>query len=260
MQQREKYLENRVAMVTGGFNGMGKAIVRALAERGAAVAIGARNVDERFAKELRADGHSVFAHTLDVREIDSVATFVAAAESTLGPIDILVNSAGITAHELVCDHDEQRWLDVIDTNISGPFRTTRACLPGMIERHWGRIINIGSTAARTATADHAAYCASKSGLLGLSRPVALEGASHGVSCVVVSPTWVETDMLRNSMATQAKQKGITVEQETAATEAGMPQKRLVQPEEIAATVVFLCREEALGITMEDIQVNAGALW
>ncbi|MEM7207304.1 MAG: SDR family NAD(P)-dependent oxidoreductase [Pseudomonadota bacterium] len=260
MSDLEQYLKNRVACVTGGFNGIGKATVRALAERGARVAIGARKIDQEFINRLRGEGFDVFAQSLDVRAVTSVDAFFAAARSVLGPIDILVNAAGVTVHALVRGHDEQSWLDVIDTNVSGPFRTTRACLPDMIERRWGRIINIGSTAARTATADHAAYCASKSGLLGLSRAVALEGAPHGVSCVVVSPTWVETDMLRNSMAIQAKAKGISVDEETALTQSNTPQNRLVQPEEIAATVAFLCRDEALGITMEDIQVNAGAHW
>ncbi|MEM7294433.1 MAG: SDR family NAD(P)-dependent oxidoreductase [Pseudomonadota bacterium] len=258
--QVEQYLTGRVAMITGGFNGIGKATVRALADRGAAVAIGARTIDESFVTTIRDTGGQVFAASLDVRDPTSVANFIDDMEGALGPADVLVNAAGITAHEYVCGHGEASWIDVIDTNLSGPFRTARACLPGMIERGWGRIINIGSTAARTATSDHAAYCASKSGLLGLSRALALEGAPHGVSCVVVSPTWVETDMLRNSMATQAERHGISVEEETAAMVADTPQKRLVQPEEIAATVAFLCRDEALGITMEDIQVNAGAWW
>ena len=136
----------------------------------------------------------------------------------------------------------------------------RACLPGMIERRWGRIINIGSTAARTAVADHAAYCASKSGLLGLSRAVALEGAPHGVSSVVISPTWVQTEMMNNSMAIQARNAGHSVDEELARLVEEQPQKRLVQPQELGALAAFLCRDEALGITMEDIQLNAGALW
>ena len=143
---------------------------------------------------------------------------------------------------------------------SGPFRMIRACLPQMIEQRWGRIINIGSTAATTAVADHAAYCASKSGLLGLSRAVALEGAPHGVSSVVISPTWVQTEMFDSSMAVHARNAGRSVEEEIAALIAEQPQKRLVQPRELGALAAFLCHDDALGITMEDIQLNAGALW
>jgi len=166
----------------------------------------------------------------------------------------------VTAHEYVCDHDEQSWLDVIDINLSGPFRMIRACLPKMMERRWGRIINIGSTAATTAVADHAAYCASKSGLLGLNRAVALEGAPHGVSSVVISPTWVQTEMFDSTMAIQARRAGRSSDEQIAALIAEQPQKRLVQPRELGALAAFLCHEDALGITMEDIQVNAGALW
>ncbi len=256
----EHYLAGRIAIVTGGFAGIGKAIAIALAERGATIAVGARRQPEQAIAELEAVSDSLFWQQLDVADSASVGAFVAALEARHGPADILVNSAGISTHDYVCGHDEQAWLDVIDINLSGPFRMIRACLPQMIERRWGRIINLGSTAATTATADHAAYCASKSGLLGLNRAVALEGAPHGVSSVVISPTWVQTEMMDNSMAIQARNAGTSVEAEYAKVIDEQPQKRLVQPRELAALAAFLCRDEALGITMEDIQLNAGALW
>jgi 3-hydroxybutyrate dehydrogenase len=256
----ERYLDGRVALVTGGFAGIGKAIALALAERGAILAVGARRQPEAAVAELEEACPELFYGTLDVASPDSVSAFVDALEARHGPVDILVNSAGVTAHQHVCGHDEQAWLDVIDINLSGPFRMIRACLPKMIERGWGRIINIGSTAATTATDDHAAYCASKSGLLGLNRAVALEGAPHGVSSVVISPTWVQTEMMDNSMKIKADAAGITLEEAYAEVIAEQPQKRLVQPQELGALAAFLCRDEALGITMEDIQLNAGALW
>ena len=256
----EAYLQGRVAIVTGGFSGIGKAIAIALAERGATIAIGARRQPQAAIAELAEVTDRFFYQQLDVADIASIDAFVDGLASRYGPADILVNSAGITAHEYVCGHDEQSWLDVIDINLSGPFRMIRACLPKMIERRWGRIINIGSTAATTAVADHAAYCASKSGLLGLSRAVALEGAPHGVSSVVISPTWVQTEMFDSSMAIQARNAGHSSEQEIAALVAEQPQKRLVQPRELGALAAFLCHDDALGITMEDIQLNAAALW
>ena len=256
----ERYLESRVAIITGGFAGIGKAIAIALAERGATIAIGARRQPEVVIAELESASDALFYQPLDVADVDSVDAFVSELEARHGPADILVNSAGVSTHEFVCGHDEQSWLDVIDINLSGPFRMIRACLPKMIERGWGRIINIGSTAASTATADHAAYCASKSGLLGLNRAVALEGAPHGVSSVVISPTWVQTEMMDNSMKIQATNAGSSVDEEYARVIAEQPQQRLVQPRELGALAAFLCRDEALGITMEDIQLNAGALW
>jgi len=256
----ESYLEGRIAIITGGFAGIGKAIAIALAERGATIAVGARRQPEVAVEELKAVCPGLYYQKLDVADVDSVAAFVDGLAKSRGHADILVNSAGISTHEVVCGHDEQSWLDVIDINLSGPFRMIRACLPEMINRRWGRIINIGSTAATTATADHAAYCASKSGLLGLNRAVALEGAPHGVSSVVVSPTWVQTEMFDNSMAIQARNAGHSVDEEIAQLVAEQPQKRLVQPQELGALTAFLCRDEALAITMEDIQVNAGAWW
>ncbi len=256
----EQYLDGRVAIVTGGLSGIGKAIALALAARGATVAVGSRREAGDSLAELEAATDRLFYQRLDVGNRASVDAFVDALDAAHGAADILVNSAGVTTHELVCGHDEQSWLDVIDINLSGPFRMIRACLPAMIERGWGRIINIGSTAATTAVADHAAYCASKSGLLGLSRAVALEGAPHGVSSVVISPTWVQTEMFDSSMAIQARNAGHSVDEEIAALVAHQPQQRLVQPAELGALAAFLCRDEALGITMEDIQLNAGALW
>jgi NAD(P)-dependent dehydrogenase (short-subunit alcohol dehydrogenase family) len=257
----DQYLQDRIAIVTGGLNGIGKAIAIALAGHGATIAVGARREPSAAViEELDAAAEHLFYQRLDVADVDSIDAFMDGLASAYGHADILVNSAGVTAHEFVCGHDEQSWLDVIDINLSGPFRMIRACLPKMIEGHWGRIINIGSTAATTAVADHAAYCASKSGLLGLNRAVALEGAAHGVSSVVISPTWVQTEMFESSMAIQARKNGRSVEEEIAALVAEQPQQRLVQPHELGALAAFLCRDEALGITMEDIQLNAAALW
>ena len=256
----DTYLEGRVAIVTGGFSGIGKAIAVALAERGATIAVGARRLPQEAIEELGEVTDRLFCQRLDVADVDSIDAFIDGLASAYGYADILVNSAGITAREYVCGHDEQSWRDVIDINLSGPFRMIRACLPKMIERRWGRIINIGSTAATTAVADHAAYCASKSGLLGLNRAVALEGAPHGVSSVVISPTWVQTEMFDSSMAIQARNAGRSSDEEIATLVAEQPQKRLVQPRELGALAAFLCHDDALGITMEDIQLNAAALW
>jgi len=252
----------RVAAVTGGLVGIGLACAKALADQGFRVAVGARRGGDRqsHAAATAALGADALVLPLDVRDAASVEAFCGAVRGRLGSIDVLVNSAGISTHELVCGHDLGTWRDVIETNLTGPFLMTRACLPGMIERRWGRIINIASTAARTAVADHAAYCASKTGLLGLTRAVAMEGAPHGVTCVAVSPTWVETEMLRQSAATMARAHGRSLEAEIAEIARSNPQHRLVQPSEIGALVAFLCSDAAAGLTMEDIQVNAGAHW
>ena len=258
----EQWHEGRVAVVTGGNAGIGLAISQALAARGAKVAVGARRCrDADVARGVEEDvGEGAIALPLDVSETPSVEDFVADVREKLGQPDILVNSAGVSVHQTVTGHSDDDWNAVVDTNLSGPFRMIRACLPGMIEAGWGRIINIASTAAETAVPTHAAYCASKSGLLGLTRAVALEGAAHGVTALAVSPTWVETDMLRASAAKQAKAAGHDTATEMAALAAANPQNRLVQAGEIASLVSFLCSDQAPGLTMEDIQINAGAHW
>ncbi|MEM7056063.1 MAG: SDR family oxidoreductase [Pseudomonadota bacterium] len=258
----EPWHANRVAVVTGGNAGIGLAIAKALAVRGARVAVGARRTGDAAVAAQTEDeiGNGAVAAALDVCHTASVADFIADVRDRLGTPDILVNSAGVSVHQTVCGHSDEDWDAVIDANLSGPFRMIRACLPSMIQSGWGRIINVASTAATTAMPTHAAYCASKSGLLGLTRAVAQEGAPHGVTALAVSPTWVETDMLRASAAKQAAAAGHDYATEMAALASANPQNRLVQAEEIAALVSFICSDQAPGLTMEDIQLNAGAQW
>lgn len=272
-------LSGRSALVTGGFSGMGFAIATALAEAGANVAVGSYVApadaarpdaayypveDEilRVREALATQGTKVFAAHLDVRDGAVVERFAAEAEAAVGPVGILVNAAGTTAEQPVCGHSDALWDKIVDTNLTGAFRMTRAVLPGMIARGWGRIVNIGSTATTVGWKDNPAYCASKAGLLGLTRCVALEGAPHGVTCVMISPSWVETELMRRNVAQVVARegKGRTPEEAMAEIASGNPQRRILQPREIAAMAVFLCGEDARGVTMENIQITGGALW
>ena len=252
----EYWHKDKIAIVTGGTSGIGLDIARVLKQRGATVVIGGRNPDQLSSLQDR----GYLALQLDVCDTASVDAFVSQVTETYAAPDILVNSAGISVHHKVCSHTDDDWNAVIDTNLNGPFRMIRSCLPSMMESRWGRIVNIASTAATTAVATHAAYCASKSGLLGLTRSVALEGAPCGVTCTAVSPTWVETEMLRNSIAKMANSSGRSNEQVKSEIESSNPQNRLVQTSEIAELVSFLCSDLSPALTMEDIQVNAGAFW
>ena len=272
-------LDGRSALITGGLTGQGLAIALALANEGANIAVGSyvSSVADRpgdaaaypdpaeiaeVRGRLEALGGKVFAGHLDVRDNAAIDAFVAAAESQCGPADILVNAAGTTAEQPVCGHSDELWLKIIDTNLNGAFRMARKLLPGMIERKWGRVINVGSTAATVGWKDNPAYCASKSGLLGLTRCVALEGAPHGVTCVMISPTWVETELMRRnvSQVVAREGKGRSVAEAMQEIAEQNPQQRIIQPGEIAALAAFLCRDEAKGITMENIQITGGALW
>ncbi|MDB5552213.1 MAG: 3-oxoacyl-ACP reductase [Rhizobium sp.] len=272
-------LKGRSAVITGGLTGQGLAIAEALAADGANVAVGSfvreaagRQGDAAaypdpqeivtVRERLSASGTSVYAGHLDVRDAGAIGAFAAAAEAACGPADILVNAAGTTAEQPVSGHSDELWLKIIDTNLNGAFRMTRTYLPGMIARGWGRIINIGSTAATVGWKDNPAYCASKAGLLGLTRCVALEGAPHGVTCVMISPTWVETDLMRNNVRqlVEREGKGRTMEEGMAEIAGQNPQNRIIQPDEIASLAAFLCGEGARGLTMENIQITGGALW
>jgi NAD(P)-dependent dehydrogenase (short-subunit alcohol dehydrogenase family) len=252
----------RIAVVTGGLRGIGLAIASELTSQGVHVAVGSRKAGnaEDSAAAIRAVGEQGMVAPLDVQSMSSIQIFMESVRDRLGAPDILVNNGGTSVHQTVSGHSDEDWDRVIDTNLTGPFRMIRACLDDMKIRGWGRIVNIASTAARVAAPTHAAYCASKSGLLGLTRAVAIEGGPHGVTCVAISPSWVETDMLRNSARTMAKKSGRTEAEEIAIMAESNPQNRLIQPEEIAALTAFCCSNAAAGLTMEDIQVNAGALW
>lgn len=273
------FLKGRAAVVTGGLTGQGLAIAHELARAGAAVAVGSYvseaagrqgdaaaypDPDEIVAVRgaLEAHGTRVFAGHLDVRDAGAIRRFLDAAEAACGPADILVNAAGTTAEQPVCGHADELWLKILDTNLNGAFRMMREVLPGMIERKWGRIVNIGSTAASVGWKDNPAYCASKAGLLGLTRCVALEGAPHGVTCAMVSPTWVETELMRRNVeqVVAREGKGRSPAEAMAEIAAQNPQQRIIQPGEIAGTVAFLCSEAAKGITAENIQITGGALW
>lgn len=274
-----KTLSGRAALITGGLTGQGFAIAEAIAAEGANVAVGSYvgaskgragdaaaypEQDEigRVRSVLEAKGVKVYAAHLDIRDSDVIKAFIAAAEAVCGSLDILVNAAGTTAEQPVCGHSDELWLKIIDTNLNGAFRMTRELLPGMMARKWGRVINIGSTAASVGWKDNPAYCASKSGLLGLTRCVALEGAPHGVSSVMISPTWVETELMHRNVAqvVATEARGRSVAQAMAEIAEQNPQKRIIQPGEIAALAAFLCRQEARGITAEEIKLTGGALW
>lgn len=272
-------LNGRTAVITGGLTGQGLAIADVLAAAGANVVAGSflqeaagrqgdaaayPEPDEAVSVRGRLARHGTKVHVghLDVRDPAVIDGFVAAAEAACGPADILINAAGTTAEQPVCGHSDALWLKIIDTNLNGAFRMTRKLLPGMIARRWGRVINIGSTAATVGWKDNPAYCASKSGLLGLTRCVALEGAPHGVTCVMISPTWVETELMRRNVQqlVEREGRGRTLEDAMADIAGQNPQNRIIQPDEVAALAAFLCGDGARGITMENIAITGGALW
>jgi NAD(P)-dependent dehydrogenase (short-subunit alcohol dehydrogenase family) len=275
----ERSLAGRKAWITGGATGIGRATALALAKSGADIAIGSLPAGAKLpqaayaaqpsvaeidaaADDIRACGVNVFARALDLRDEAAVDAFHAEAVAMLGPFDILINAAGVSAQEMIIGHSNETWDAVLDINLNGCYRSIKRALPSMIARRYGRIVNIASTAADVGFPGYSAYCASKSALLGLTRCVALEGAEYGVTCNAINPGSVGTEMMRlGSLRRIAKGgQGATVEENFAAIAESMPQKRLVQVEEIAAAALYLCSEEALGLTGEGITISGGALW
>lgn len=252
----------KIAIISGGLSGMGLAIAKRLHAAGTVVCIGARRGgDADVVAKLQADiGAPIYVAPLDVRDSASVAKFVGDVVTLHGQVDILINTAGVYEEAGIIDHSDTLWDDTIDTNLTGTFKMIRAVMPLMKAQNWGRIINLASVAAHNGMIDNAAYCASKAGLLGLGRCVSLEGAAHGITCVSISPTWVETEMLKQFVDQEVAETDATRAQVQAKYEASNPQGALVQPEEIAALVSFLVSDAGRAITMEDIQVNAGSLW
>jgi 3-hydroxybutyrate dehydrogenase len=254
-------LTNTVALVTGGGRGIGEAVARALAGAGAAVAVAARSIDqlERVTEAIRAAGGRAAAVVCDVTSTESVRAAFANARTELGPVDILVNNAGIAESAPLAALDEAMWERHLDINLTGTYRCTREALPAMIERGFGRVINMASMAGRVGGAYISAYSASKHGVLGFTRSIALEVATKGVTVNAICPGYVESDMSRAAVSRIARTTGRTETEALEKLEAMSPQHRLITPAEVAAVALFLASREAHGITGQAISVDGGAV-
>jgi NAD(P)-dependent dehydrogenase (short-subunit alcohol dehydrogenase family) len=250
-------IAGRVAFVTGGGRGIGRAIALALAREGAAVALAARSVPELegVASEVQALGRRAFFLPLDVLDRRAVAAAPAEVARALGPVDILVNNAGMHATGPVQRIPDAQWDGVLQVNLTAPFLLTRAFLPGMYERGWGRVINVSSVAGKIGVKYMAAYVASKHGLVGLTRTVAVEAGRKGVTANAICPSWVETQMMDEGIQAIVEATGRAPEEVRAALLAENPSGRAASPEEVAEVAVLLARNPA--INGQCIHVDGG---
>lgn len=241
--------EGRVAVVTGGTRGIGAAISRMLAENGAAVAAGysrGKESAERFRDEMRAKGAKVSIHQGRVDDADDCNRVVKEAMAEFGRVDYLVNNAGITIDKTMRKMSVDDWRQVINVNLSGAFQMTKAVLEHMIERGSGRIVMISSVIGETGNVGQANYAASKAGLFGFSKSLALEMAQKGITVNCVAPGFIATEMV-SAIPEAALAKVIE----------RIPQRRLGKPEEVARVVRFLLEDDASYITGAVFNVNGG---
>ena len=247
-------LEGRVAFVTGGASGIGRATAARLTAEGARVAIG--DLDAEGAREVTAELDG-FACAMDVTDVASVRAGTAAAEAELGPIDVLVNNAGTDRFAFFARSDEQLWDFVLAVNLRGVLACTHAVLGGMQERGGGVIVNVASEAGRVGSQGSATYSAAKAGVIGFTKAIAREAARFNVRCNAVAPGPIETPLL-NAAEAQLGELGARLKQGMVnATALGRPG----EPEEVAAAIAFLASDDASYVTGQTINVSGGlSMW
>jgi len=238
-------LDGKTALVTGASGGIGAAIARALHAQGAVVVLSGTRQDA-LAALAEALGERAYVCAADLRDPASAEALIAASEAVAGPVAILVNNAGLTRDRLALRMKDEDWQAVLDVDLSAPFRLARAALKGMIKRRAGRIIQISSIVGSTGNPGQANYAAAKAGLIGMSKSLAQEVGSRGITVNVVSPGFVETAMTE-----------VLGDDQRAKLVGGIPLGRMGRPEDVAAAVVYLSSEEAGWVTGATLHVNGG---
>jgi NAD(P)-dependent dehydrogenase (short-subunit alcohol dehydrogenase family) len=246
-------LHNKVALITGGGRGIGRAIALLFARHGARIVVAARTREqvESVAREIGPDSLAVVC---DVSSPESVSEMFA----DIRP-DILVNNAGVAESAPFVQTSDELWHRHLAINLTGTFYCTRAALPTMLERGWGRIINIASIAAKAGAPYIAAYAASKHGVLGLTRSVALEVAQSGVTVNAICPGYVDTEMVDRGVERITARTGRSAEEALDTLKRMSPQNRLVTAEEVASLALLLASEDGRGITGQGINIDGGAV-
>lgn len=246
----------RHALVTGGGTGIGAAVAQRLASEGMNVTVLGRR-REKLAALVTGEPAHMHAVVADVSDAGQVAAALADATQRFGAVQVLVNNAGAAESAPFLKMDEALWRRMLDVNLTGTMICTQAMLPGMLEARWGRVVNIASTAGQVGYAYVAAYCAAKHGVIGLTRALALELATKGVTVNAVCPGYTETDIVQQSIARVVAKTERTAEQARAEFVKSNPQGRLVRPREIADAVAWLCGEGAGAVTGQSISVSGG---
>lgn len=253
-------LDGRGAVITGGGRGIGAEAARQLAEAGASVVVTARSLDQidAVAEALRADGHSAHAIPCDVGDPAQIEALRDRATEALGAVDIVVNNAGIASSATVGRTTLDQWEQIMRVNATGVFLVTQAFLQPMLDRGWGRVVNVSSVAGKAGAPYISAYCASKHAVIGFTRAAAVEVAERGVTVNAVCPGYVETDMATNTIDTIVGKTGLAEDRARYTLEKMSPQKRIFGSDEVAAQILYLCLPLSAGVNGQSLVLDGGA--
>ncbi|MFQ5681674.1 MAG: SDR family NAD(P)-dependent oxidoreductase [Candidatus Binatia bacterium] len=256
-----KERNGKIVLVTGGSRGIGRSIALAFAAQGSRVVVTGRTQEslEAVVEEIRNVGSDALALPCDVTKKNQVEKLEHEIKARLGPVQVLINNAGIAPAVAFLQMDDRLWEEVLKVNLTGTYYCCRAFLPAMIASGWGRIINIASTVAKVAYSHISAYTTSKHAVLGLTRALAIEMARSGVTVNAVCPGYVDTPLTLNNAKSMAEKTGKDPEKVLNFFKGTSPQKRLISPEEVADLTLTLAAESAKGITGQAINVDGGAV-
>lgn len=253
-------LKNKVAVVTGGGSGIGLAVSRAFLREGARVMIGSRHPRhyEEMGNALREEGFQIAGYPLDVTDPKSVERFVAETVRALGPIDLLVNNAGVSGQNPIDREGDDRWNAILQTNLTGTYLMTKRVLKEMRDHASGRIINLSSVLGKFGVAGYTAYCTSKHGIIGFTRALALEVIGRGITVNAICPGWVETAMAKQGLREWAEAAQLSEEEVRRQAMSVIPLKRFTAAEEVAELAVYLASEASQAMTGQAINICGGA--